>query len=97
VETPGTWLGVIPDIADATTNSTLRLARGDIVVLYTDGLTEARDATKEQFGIDRLCELIEREHARPIEQLRQLLSDAALSWGVVQDDDVSVMVIQYLG
>ncbi len=37
------------------------LAPGDLLCVYTDGLTEAVDAAEEEFGLDRLSRSSERE------------------------------------
>jgi sigma-B regulation protein RsbU (phosphoserine phosphatase) len=50
------------------------------VLLYTDGVTEARTADGEQFGLDRLVDLLEREAAsgRTGEELLRRLVRAVL-------------------
>ncbi|NJL94439.1 MAG: SpoIIE family protein phosphatase [Anaerolineae bacterium] len=53
---PGIILGVLPDIE--LTETDLMLAPEDILILYTDGVTEAQDATGEQFGIEQLLAVI---------------------------------------
>jgi serine phosphatase RsbU (regulator of sigma subunit) len=40
-ETQGIWLGLKPDIASALTTKSFQLTRGDVLLLYTDGVTEA--------------------------------------------------------
>jgi serine phosphatase RsbU (regulator of sigma subunit) len=101
VETPGTWLGGMPSIATATTNTAIRLARGDLLVLYTDGLIEARDEKREAFGIDRLCSEIEAiassKPAPTATQICDAILSRALMWGVSQEDDVSLVVMRYRG
>jgi sigma-B regulation protein RsbU (phosphoserine phosphatase) len=49
---PGTLVGMLPDVPFAT--GTRRLGPGDALVLYTDGLTEARTHAGEEFGEDGL-------------------------------------------
>ena len=44
----------IRDIASLIEEKELALSEGDIVLLYTDGVTEALDAKGEQYGLDRL-------------------------------------------
>jgi sigma-B regulation protein RsbU (phosphoserine phosphatase) len=63
VNTPGTWLGVIPDIAKATRDTVVALSRGDVIVLYSDGVIEATSQTKEQLGMPRLQEALRRSAA----------------------------------
>jgi serine phosphatase RsbU (regulator of sigma subunit) len=100
-ETPGTWLGAMPSITSATVDSEILLARGDLLVLYTDGLIESRDARREPFGVERLCAEIETLAASKPEpstsQLIDLLLSRSLMWGVSQDDDVSLVVMRYRG
>jgi serine phosphatase RsbU (regulator of sigma subunit) len=46
----------------------VELAGGETVVLYTDGLTEARDPSGELFGLERLENALERCHQRPLDE-----------------------------
>ena len=50
------------------------LAVGDVLVFYSDGLTEARNADGEFFGVERLMEVIQSQHhlepARLIDAIR---------------------------
>jgi serine phosphatase RsbU (regulator of sigma subunit) len=43
-------------------DSSFRLGCCDVMLLYTDGVTEMRNSAGEQFGIDRLCAELERVH-----------------------------------
>jgi serine phosphatase RsbU (regulator of sigma subunit) len=56
IESSGLPLGIL-ELA-AYTESTSRLDPGDIVVLFTDGLTEAEDEEEEEFGVDRVSEVV---------------------------------------
>jgi serine phosphatase RsbU (regulator of sigma subunit) len=95
--TPGTWIGIGRNIDHALTESTIALERGDVVVLYTDGVTEAKDISGKQLGLDRLCEVVDKHAEGPSELLRDAILEAVRRWTAVQDDDVSVMVLRYLG
>jgi phosphoserine phosphatase RsbU/P len=96
IETPGTWLGAMKDISKFTTDSELKLEDGDILVLYTDGVTEAMDSAREQFGLDRLATLV-KEHAElPVEQLCNAINARVLAWcNQAADDDVTILVARY--
>ncbi|MDP1525832.1 MAG: PAS domain S-box protein [Rhodocyclaceae bacterium] len=48
--------------------TTVTASSGDIFFMYSDGITEARNADKEEFGIDRLVHLIQGMHAAGIPQ-----------------------------
>jgi sigma-B regulation protein RsbU (phosphoserine phosphatase) len=47
----------------------LKLGPGDSVVFYTDGLSEARDPRGEEFGMERLQEVIEKNFNLPVKKL----------------------------
>ena len=94
IETPGTWLGAVRDIERVTQDSTLELEPGDLMVLYSDGVTEARAADGTQWGIDRMCTLIEEARTESVEEIRDRIIAAVTAWQVIQDDDISVVVIR---
>jgi PAS domain S-box-containing protein len=92
---PGTWLGARADIRRVTVDSLLRLEDGDLMVLYTDGITEARNAGREQFDLPRLMTLIESIADRPVESIRDAILGAVRMWMTHQDDDMSLLVVRY--
>lgn len=94
IETPGTWLAVMLDIEEFTQNSTLRLEDGDVMLLYTDGVTEAMDANRQQFGLDRLCDALASVSDNPVEAICSHLLEEVQKWSPVFDDDVTLMVIR---
>ncbi|MDM7985736.1 MAG: 7TM diverse intracellular signaling domain-containing protein, partial [Smithella sp.] len=54
VETRGIWIGVLADIRSRSPEYTFTLGAGDVVLLYTDGITEAFDMEGKQFSQERL-------------------------------------------
>gem|GEM_PF-507615 len=94
--TPGTWVGGRRDIRQGTVDSSLKLAVGDVMLLYTDGLIEIRNDKGEQFGVERLASELERVHDEPVARIQEHLLLAAGAWGAA-DDDVTVMVARYIG
>jgi phosphoserine phosphatase RsbU/P len=54
---------------------TTRIAPGDLLFLYSDGVSEARNAAGEEFGVERLCELLRDLHTRvlPAEMILQVV------------------------
>ncbi len=94
----GTWLAVVKEIGEMTEEVTERLAKGDLLVLYTDGVTEGRNAAGEQFGIDRLCEAIAKSPESSVTEIRDRVLEAAGQWAAErQDDDVTLLVLRHLG
>ncbi len=78
---------------------TIHLAPGDTVVLYTDGLVEARDASGEEFGYDRLALFVEEHQDADAPALRDLLLDRLRAWtdGGEPDDDTTLLVLRWDG
>jgi serine phosphatase RsbU (regulator of sigma subunit) len=77
---------------------TADLEPDDAVLLYTDGVTEARTADGELFGLDRLVDLLEREAAseQPPEEILRRLVRAVLEYepGGLRDD-ATLLLIQW--
>ena len=59
VRTPGPWLGILPHLGHIP-ESTIDLEPGDVLCLYSDGLSEARNDSGELFDVDRLARSVER-------------------------------------
>lgn len=77
----------------------LELAPGDRLVLYSDGVTEARSPAGEQFGRDRLLAAVEASRGRPLAEAVAALEAELLAWcGPARPrDDVSVLAVERLG
>jgi hypothetical protein len=76
------------------------LQPGDAVLLYTDGVVEARTPDGEEFGLDRLRDLLEREAAaeHPAEELLRRLVRAVLDHqGSDLRDDATLLLLQWAG
>ena len=70
----------------------------DTVVLYTDGITEARDEERRMFGVDRLIGHLERSAAAGLpapEMLRRLSHDVLEHQRGVLQDDATLVVAQW--
>jgi sigma-B regulation protein RsbU (phosphoserine phosphatase) len=82
----GTVLGVFPESAYELGD--FPLAPGDRLVLYTDGITEARDGAGEELGEQGLSDIALRHRALPAEQmLAEMLREIeAFNRGVYEDD-----------
>ena len=76
----------------------LLLEPGDIMVLYTDGVTEASDPDGVEFGKDRLVQAVRDNCARPARELIASLEMAVLEWTANRGatDDVTFFVIKAL-
>ena len=75
------------------------LAPGDTLLLYTDGLVEARDAEGEEYGYDRLAAFVEQwAHTGALELRDRLLAEhRAWSGSSDPDDDTTFVVLRWTG
>jgi hypothetical protein len=96
IETPGTWLGAMRDVRKHTVDSELQLEHGDIVLLYTDGVTEARAASGEQFGLERLTALLENSGDLPMQAVIDRVYKAVVAHARELDDDVTLLAFRYI-
>lgn len=77
----------------------LTLEKGDVLFLYTDGVTDARNDTKEKYGTDRMIAAISA-HASgsPQDTIRGAREDIASFIGEnEQFDDITMMCVKYYG
>jgi serine phosphatase RsbU (regulator of sigma subunit) len=76
----------------------LKLEPGDIVVFYTDGVTEARNAAGDLFGLERLGQAIAAHRAEdPDAMIREVLAALDRFAGAAQrEDDLTIVVMQFV-
>lgn len=89
----GTLLGVVAD--PALVDVEVELGPGDAVVLYTDGVTEARRGN-EMFGEARLLEVLGSVAGRPAEQIASTLEATVADFRRSASDDTAILVVQAL-
>jgi serine phosphatase RsbU (regulator of sigma subunit)/anti-sigma regulatory factor (Ser/Thr protein kinase) len=76
-------------------SQTIALEAGDSLVLYTDGLTEARGRTGEPFGTERIEESLRLSHADAATSLESIVSRLnEFSEGGSSEDDVTLLVLR---
>jgi serine phosphatase RsbU (regulator of sigma subunit) len=97
VPTQGAWMGVMREVGHGLADERLLLEPGDLLVLSTDGITEARDAEGRQFGGQRLSGLVERLRARPVEEIVDGIFSEARRWRPEPEDDQTLLTVRYLG
>ena len=92
LDTGGMVIGVIPD--NIFERAVLELQTGDIIVFYTDGVTEALDYNDNLYTLDRLKQSILRYQKEPAATLaRQLLWDVRRFAGLSkQTDDITIVI-----
>ena len=77
------------------TQGEILLSSGDRLLLFTDGVTEVRNSSEEEFGEARLRELISREHHRRADDLQQTIMGRVNEFCDGQfEDDAALMVVE---
>ncbi len=73
---------------------TQTLAPGDLLALFTDGVTETASPDDEHFGPERLADLLRAHREEPLEDLIQMVLHALLRWSGPVDahDDVTLVL-----
>ena len=88
----GSVIGVLEDVQ--LSEATITVGRGDAVVLYTDGVTEAGNARVGDYGINRLTASITAAPRKAGELLAHVEADLnAFTEGAPQQDDVTFLVL----
>ncbi|MGH9393975.1 MAG: PP2C family protein-serine/threonine phosphatase, partial [Terriglobales bacterium] len=96
----GVPLGILPDAAFAC--GEVALSAGDLLVVYSDGLTESFDQQGNQYGEERLLAALERAlaaqpNASAALVLQALVADCErFRGGVRQQDDLTCLVLRLL-
>lgn len=94
---PGMALAAMPDMPY--TERSLTLETGDMVILFTDGVTEAFNDSDTMYGDARLVEAVGRQAAATARDgLDGVLSDVArFTAGAPQSDDITCLVLRWRG
>ena len=98
-QSPGLGLGIIrgPGYEKHITNQFYDYAPGDVMVMYTDGIVEARDGAGNEYGEGRLLLRLEESYYRPADEIRTfIMADVhAFTAGQPMHDDQTLLVIKF--
>jgi hypothetical protein len=95
VATRGPWLGVIDDAAPFLDDTTLALGAGDVLLLHTDGVTEA-EGPSGMFGQERVRQALARHAGAGLEALAAGIVAEVLAFAGEQSDDITVVALRRL-
>jgi len=94
VTTKGTWLGIADDLGDFSEVTVLDLSDNDVILLFTDGVTETTNKSGLMYGQERLQEMFgETSSLPPAEALKSLVSDV-VTYQDQQADDITLMLLR---
>lgn len=94
IPTTGTWLGIVDDLGGFLQDLTIEINRGDVVLLYTDGVTEAMDNNGEMYGDKRLERALTSYASLEVEETVKKIVAEIREHTHEQQDDITVIAIK---
>jgi sigma-B regulation protein RsbU (phosphoserine phosphatase) len=84
------------DIAEFISHISIELHLGDGIVLYTDGIPEAKDINKKQYGLEQLCDIISQNWHLSAQEIKQAVIDDVRRHIGSQKvfDDITLLVLK---
>ncbi len=94
LESTGLCLGMFPD--QTYEERSLSLASGDILCLYTDGIVESRKDKKEEFGEERLIDIVKDSRSLPAKSILEKIFEDVFAFGGCADvsDDMTLVIVK---
>jgi len=89
----GIPLGIIEDFKYSQVGP-LQLNRGDILIISTDGIREAKNANYEEFGADRIEAITRTSCKLSAREIHDTIVNAVMDFQVRQDDDITLMIVK---
>lgn len=96
LETGGPVVGMLPSMLARYDQGEIQLEKGDLLVGFTDGISESMNAEEEEWGEYSMLEELKAEAALPVaEILRRTVAAAdAFANGAKQHDDMTMIVVR---
>lgn len=93
----GIVLGFLEE--EAYVQEKIQLQNKDILVLFTDGLNEAFDYRDEEFGNERIIEIVQKNFDAPVRDLKDKIYDSVKVFhgeGKTLDDDITLIIMRFI-
>lgn len=94
IPSTGTWIGIADNIGKYLRDATTTLDEGDIVLLFTDGITEASNNSGEMFGQTRLEQALNLYADQPVGKLLESIMRDVKAFSHEQRDDMTLLAIK---
>jgi sigma-B regulation protein RsbU (phosphoserine phosphatase) len=94
LEEGGTVVGLFPDFPFS--EATVQLEKGDVVVAYTDGISEAMNTAEDEYGEERLMQALQHCKARSAADMSNWVLDQVdrFTAGAKQNDDMTLVILR---
>lgn len=94
IPTDGVWLGLVDDIKGMLSDDVRPVEEGDVILLFTDGVTEAMNARRELYGEERLRQTLSRTAHEDVDAIVQAIVKDVWAFMNQQKDDVSIVAVK---
>ena len=95
IQTRGMWIGLRPEITKYLKNDTFELKKNDVLIMYTDGITESTDQKDEIYTVSKLAKILAQiGHYKTI-KIRDKILQSLENYN--KDDDVTFVIVKKLG
>ncbi|MBZ9763996.1 SpoIIE family protein phosphatase [Mesorhizobium sp. CA8] len=93
----GLPVGLENDISQFIATHDIQFGSGDVIVLHTDGVTEAEDENRRLFGFERLCKSAQKRYGRSAEEIKSgIIEDLMTHIGIQKiHDDITLVIIRH--
>jgi serine phosphatase RsbU (regulator of sigma subunit) len=95
IHTPGAWVGIVSELERQLEHHEFSLEPGDLMLLHTDGITEARNSEGEMFGLDRVAALLCEHREKPVDDICDAIMLQVREWMTRQDDDITLVLARH--
>jgi len=94
LKTGGIMLGLLPNYPFA--EASIELRPGDLLVIYSDGVTEAKNVLEEDFGEERLLAMVRKHSSAPLPDLLSRIVEevTAFAGSTPQHDDITLVAMR---
>jgi sigma-B regulation protein RsbU (phosphoserine phosphatase) len=88
----GTVVGILPETTFD--QNILDLTSGDLLAAFTDGITESENERGEQFGDERLIDLLKANRNKPLDEILEIVTASVRDWAYDADnqDDTTMLL-----
>jgi sigma-B regulation protein RsbU (phosphoserine phosphatase) len=94
IQTTGTWLGIADHIGKYLVDKSVKIDEDDIILLFTDGITEATNADGQMYGQERLEQALNHYADLPVGKLLDKILGEVKEFQEEQLDDMTLVIIK---
>ena len=96
ISNKGTWLGVVDDMSNHVEDVEIPLEDGDLVLLFSDGITESENSNGEMYGQKRLEVALDQYADLPVKKIVGKIIQKVKAFQEKQQDDMTLLVLKKL-